>query len=389
MAIIDVTGNGRRHTDLTTSGSGKLQFTHDTYADDSIILTGDWDRDVTIHGGDDIVVTGSGNDTIADNPGGNRILQAFNGETVLVRGPGPSGDDTVFAGAGNDTVTAGDGVNLYNGEADIDTIDYSRASFGVRVNLREGTGQGDGTDTLVSIENVVGSRHNDFLMGSDESNHLNGREGNDTLDGLAGRDTLAGGDGDDVLRGGAGGDRLDGGEGIDTISYVGSSQGVIVDLGGRAVGGDARGDTFVGVENIRGSSHGDGLTGDAGNNVLIGGAGRDVLAGGEGDDRFVFELTRDSTVDNPDRIIDFTQGADTIDLALLGAVFTGFEDGRNSRIQAPLTLVDRFTGQDGQVDIVIGATNTMVFVDLDGDKRADFSLELAGRIDLNASDFIL
>jgi Ca2+-binding RTX toxin-like protein len=90
-----------------------------------------------------------------------------------------------------------------------------------------------------------------------------------------------------VLRGGAGADTLDGGGGSDTASWYTSAAGVTVDLAaGTASGGDAQGDTLIGIENLTGSNLGnDSLSGNAGANTLAGWGGADVLRGGAGADR--------------------------------------------------------------------------------------------------------
>ncbi len=63
-----------------------------------------------------------------------------------------------------------------------------------------------------------------------------------------------------------------GGAGIDTIGYADSSVGVTVNLAtGAASGGNATGDTYTSIENARGSSFDDVLTGSAGVNSLTGG----------------------------------------------------------------------------------------------------------------------
>jgi Ca2+-binding RTX toxin-like protein len=106
----------------------------------------------------------------------------------------------------------------------VDTIFYEHAPGPVTVNLDAFTASGDGTDTLSSIENVVGSPFGDTLIGDKYPNNLNGRFGDDdlrghkhsdTLLGEAGHDTLRGDAGDDTLLGGSGNDLLDGGSGDD------------------------------------------------------------------------------------------------------------------------------------------------------------------------------
>jgi Ca2+-binding RTX toxin-like protein len=115
------------------------------------------------------------------------------------------------------------------------------------------------------------------------------------LTGGDGPDILFGGSGNDFIQGKAGSDLLFGYEGIDTLAYVGSSEGVMVHLGGLdgsgalgTWGGDAEGDRLaVGFENLVGSAFDDKLSGDAGDNVLVGLDGNDGLSGGEGNDTLV------------------------------------------------------------------------------------------------------
>ena len=52
----------------------------------------------------------------------------------------------------------------------------------------------------------------------------------------------------------------------------------------------------------------------------------------------------------------------------------------------PWSFVAKFTGADGQVSF--SASSHLVLFDQDGDKAADFSIELTGVSSLSASDFI-
>ena len=115
---------------------------------------------------------------------------------------------------------------------------------------------------------------------------------------------------------------------------------------GTAQGGDADGDVIANVESIRGSGHGDVLTGDdntnslrgydgddelggnggddwlygnAGDDRLDGGGGIDRMYGNEGSDIFIF-----STGHGDDSILDFTDGEDRIDLSTFN--LAGFDD---------------------------------------------------------------
>jgi serralysin len=102
-------------------------------------------------------------------------------------------------------------------------------------------------------------------------------------------DSLFGHLGNDTLEGGAGFDTLDGGAGIDTASYEHAGAGVTANLSNAGSNtGDAQGDTYTGIENLRGSRFSDTLTGTGGDNILNDGGvgGSDTLIGGGGNDSY-------------------------------------------------------------------------------------------------------
>ena len=116
------------------------------------------------------------------------------------------------------------------------------------------------------------------------------------------------------------------------------------------------------------------LSGGLGNDVLIGGAGEDTLTGGAGADRFVFQTNGDSAVGlTRDTISDFVRGSDKIDLAALNA---------GSFIGTGL-----FSGVAGQVRYAAFDGATIVELNSNGDRIADFQVELAGNLPLAFSDF--
>jgi len=128
------------------------------------------------------------------------------------------------------------------------------------------------------------------------SGTISGGFGNDTLLGGSVANRLDGGDGDDLLVGGLGGDTLIGGAGADTVSYAGSDStapsattpgtiGVTVNLTtgvGSGTNTEAAGDTYSGIENVRGSQYNDTIIGSAADNMLKGNRGDDVISGGNG-----------------------------------------------------------------------------------------------------------
>jgi len=105
---------------------------------------------------------------------------------------GNAGNDILIGGGGNDRLEGGAGNDTINGGSGEDTASYIDAPSGVTVSLATGAAQatgGAGTDTLIGIENLTGSSHNDSLTGNSAAN---------LLDGGAGADTLIGGDGSDT-----------------------------------------------------------------------------------------------------------------------------------------------------------------------------------------------
>ncbi len=185
-------------------------------------------------------LTGSNfNDTLTGNSADNKLTGRA-GHDIL---NGGEGKDTLQGDSGNDTLNGGGGFD--------DTASYSTATAGVTVEVNGAGAQntgGAGIDTLVDIENLIGSNFNDMLTvnyldpdGFEVAGEftLNGGAGNDTLrgpsfpsgpsaaatlNGGAGNDILStqlgdqnGGDGDDHLASGEGDGRLDGGTGNDVL----------------------------------------------------------------------------------------------------------------------------------------------------------------------------
>ncbi len=150
-----------------------------------------------------IVTTGRGNDSITTGDGAD-ILSGGKGNDVL---NGGGGDDVLRGGGGRDTLIGGAGSDVLNGGGGTDVADYSGAGRGVNASLLDGvaTDDGDGSsDTLIQIENLVGSQFNDVLAGNNDANTLTGGAGRDVLRGHGGDDVLIGGRGDDTLHGGGG-----------------------------------------------------------------------------------------------------------------------------------------------------------------------------------------
>ena len=318
----DLTITGPDGTD-TLSNIEKLQFADGVIdaPDFGQTLTGTSGNDLlTGSTGNDVLIGLGGNDTLDGGPGADSLdggsgtdtatyASATSGVTVSLAISGPqntigAGVDTLISiealvgsgfadiltaadsgsslqgGGGNDTLIGGAGADALNGGAGTDTASYAAAGSGVTVNLTSAAAQntgGAGTDTLTSIENLIGSGFADTLTAAASGSNLQGAGGND------------------VLVGGAGADTLDGGAGSDTASYASAAAGVIVEAGS-GIAQDTQGagtDTLISIENLIGSafddslfaaSTGSTLQGGNGTDFLYAGAGNDTLDGGTGTD---------------------------------------------------------------------------------------------------------
>ena len=292
--------------------------------DDGDFLYGD-DGNDRIRGsaGDDTMNGGAGDEDELDysQVGGHVVVNFQIGETS---DDGEFGVDTIsgfewvrgtayndsITGDANDNVFFGlSGNDILNGATGSDTARYDRdASYGgaggVTVDLATGTatdGFGD-TDTLVSIENTVGTDSDDTIDGSPDDNHIEGRVGDDTLNGYEGHDELIGGDGADIIDGGDDNDYINAGRGNDTITggdggdnydtlgfdqYDDNSaptQNVVIDVGaGTAIDAWGDSDTFSGIEEFIGTGFADSFTGNDSGSRFIGLAGGDSFTGGASD----------------------------------------------------------------------------------------------------------
>jgi len=217
---------------------------------------------------------------------------------------------------------AGTGNNLLNGAGGNDTVSYLYAvsGSGVSVSLAlagaQATG-GSGSDTLVAIENLSGSNHDDNLTGDGNANRLSGAQGNDFLNGGAGNDTLDGGAGNDRLWGGSGADSLIGGDGSDFYYVDDAGDSVSETNANPASGGTDQVLTYLAsttlgahIENGRILATGAAsLIGNALDNLLDAGTGNNLLDGAIGNDTVSYLYGASSGV--------------SVSLAIVGAQATG------------------------------------------------------------------
>jgi Ca2+-binding RTX toxin-like protein len=130
---------------------------------------------------------------------------------------GWDGIDDLRGGEGQDIITPGLGDDLVDGGVGIDGAWFAQSPSAVTVSLVTGSSSGEGTDSLVGIENLQGSGFADVLEGDDFFNEIIGGDGNDRIIGLGADDLLKGFNGNDVMDGGVGNDQVEGFEGDDQL----------------------------------------------------------------------------------------------------------------------------------------------------------------------------
>lgn len=379
-----------------------------------------------------------------------------------------SGIEGIYGTRNDDRLTGDAGANIFNGRAGddridgrggLDTVSYNTGPMGrnspdvylldgtggVTVDLDDGEATDDfgDTDTLINIENVIGSLQDDMIRGDDKKNQLDGSGGMDTLEGGGGNDTLNGGDGndkldggdgvdilngqdgDDILKGGEGNDILKGGKGTDRING-GADRDLIFgddgpkaakDAGNDILSGDGGNDTIYGYRGedtlnggtgddelyggkdkdvLNGGKNDDELYGEGGNDELYGGkhkdtldggVGNDILDGGAGNDTFVPGLGVDilrggSGFDT----LDLTAATSKVTINLTTRDFNGGGFGRNT-----IRDIERIFGSD-QVEVITGSSADETFYGgggrdiLDGAGGNDTIVGGAGKDHLKGGD---
>jgi Ca2+-binding RTX toxin-like protein len=313
---------------------------------------------VLASGGDDTVYSSLAAYTLTANVETLRLVA-----TGAADGTGNSLNNTLYAGAGN---------NVLDGGAGIDTVSYSLAAAAVTVSLAISAAQatgGSGSDTLVNIENLVGSAYADRLTGDGLANRLNGGAGNDTLNGGAGADTLIGGDGSDIYYVDNVGDSVvelaDEGNDIiySSISWTLGEHIERLDLTGSdptTATGNALANTLYGHANSAA-------------NVLTGGLGNDVYYLGAGDSAVEDE---GGGTDSVYTYADYTLAANVEHLYLnvaTAAILTGNTLANSLRGNAGDDTVVGLTGNDtlngglGADTLIGGLGNDSYYVDNAGD----------------------
>jgi Ca2+-binding RTX toxin-like protein len=333
-------------------GNGESQITNTGLIDGAIFLS-DFD-DQLINTGmiTQQILMGDGQDLV-DSTGGRILGQVTLGtgnDTFIGGGfadivTGRDGQDDIATGGGDDRILAQerDGNDDIDGGAGQDTYDARGVSLAVHASLITGRIRiGGNTDDVTGLERVWGGAARDVLSGDDLANGLAGGAGNDTLVGLRGADRLSGGLGADLLQGGDGNDRLLGGDNVDN------------------------------------------LQGGAGDDVFFGGYDVDVYTGDAGADRFVWTDFEEfiAGTGGLERITDFTQGQDRIDLSAIDARFSITGD-QGFVFKGTAALTDF-----GQLNYRTTANATFIAISMNSVDAFEV-IRLDGVHALTAADFVL
>jgi Ca2+-binding RTX toxin-like protein len=341
---------------------------------------------------------------------------------------GAAGDDYLFGLAGNDTIDGGKGNDVLVGGKGNDTyiLDEWLTSSNDKTADRIGELKGEGTDLVKAsvtyglddnVENLTltgskainggGNALVNVIGGNSAANSLYGEVGNDTLSGAGGNDVLDGGTGADKMTGGTGNDLYlvdNKGDkvieaakgGTDTvmasITYTLGTNVEDLELTGTGKingTGNTAANVLLGndaANTLKGLAGNDSLLGGKGNDVLTGGAGLDIVTGSLGKDKFAFDDKdfASKTTKSADRITDFSHSqGDKIQLSAVDAKAGGSDNAFK------FIGTKAFTGTSGELRYADSGGHTFIFGDTNGDKKADFSIQLDHVVKLVATDFIL
>ncbi len=288
-----------------------------------------------------IVLAGTaGDDRLTVSGKANMQLEGGTGNDVLTGG---AGANKLIGGAGNDSYIIRDSddviVEAANEGTDVvySYVNHTLADNVENLKLQEGATVGVGNDLANGI------------TGTTLADSLSGLGGDDDVRGREGDDTISGGDGADKLYGDAGADRLDGGAGNDSL-----------------YGGDGN----------------DVLTGGAGSNRFEGGPGADTLVGGSGADSFVY---RPNDLVGVDRIEGFSSAQG--DRILLAELDANLKTSANDKFSFIGTKA--FSGKGGELRFQVIDGDAHVYGDMNGDRIADFEINVVGVTKLTSADFML
>jgi Ca2+-binding RTX toxin-like protein len=294
-----------------------------------IDLNNDADLDVTHAGVELLTLTGGLEDDTLSAAGSTAAGAAFATDVTINGGAGDdtvsggAGDDAVNGDAGDDTVAGGLGDDSLDGGADEDAADFSASATAVNANIATGNATGQGLDTLIAIEDLIGSPQGD---------------------------TLTGDGGPNIITPGAGDDKVDGAAGIDEVDYSDATAAVTVDLAANTVTGGSGNDSIAAIENATGSDFDDTFVDQTGqDNAVFGGAGADTFQQGADDSDDVDTVDGEGGIDT----VDYGVRTNAV-LVNLGAAASGATAGTCN------DAVEFTSGESGETDCLAALENAVL-----------------------------
>jgi Ca2+-binding RTX toxin-like protein len=394
--------------------------------------------------GSNVITGGAGNDLIRLNDGGDDTAFGGDGNDVFYFGGALRSADRVDGGAGRDSIVLQETLTVVLSNTSLVNIESISLQSGSNPKFGDTTNAFYDFNVTTADGNVAAGQQlivNGQSLRAGEDLTFNGSAETD------GRFLIYGGHGTDILKGGAGADvfffegdrwgpndRVDGGGGRDAVVISGGTglkqvtfgassltnvesisvnatlasdpsakpsyafvlhNGNVTPGGNLIVNGNSLTDPSQtlsvdgsavqgGTLTLFGGAGNDTFKGGAGADLLYGGGGRDNLTGGAGADLFQLRAASESTVANPDRILDFQAGADKIDLRLVDANSALSGDQAFTFIGA-----NAFNGTAGQLRAYQSAGTWFVEGDTDGNGVADFALAVTASAPLGQGDFLL
>jgi hypothetical protein len=392
---------------------------------------------VTLGNGDD-KVTNSG--TIAGD-----IITSAGKDTITNSGKGIAA--AINAGDNDDTITNSGKITFEVTLGDGNNKITNSGTIGANIL------GGDGNDTVINsgtVSSVILGKGHDVFTNTGKFVNATLGDGDDKFIGSAKNEIIIDGNGADITNLGGGDDKyiasgstgtdgndtIDGGAGVDLYNAFGAMSGITINLDNidhavseygfgsltknlaagtgvgpdsiknieNVTGSDAAGDVIYGsaaANIILGEGGSDNLAGFGGNDTIFGGAGTDHIVGGKGGDRldggtgndtFYYVALSDSglTKATRDSIENFQAGMDKITLTIIDAN-TANGAATNDAFSWMDTNVN-FGGVAGQLRAYWTPNGQIIEGDVNGDKKADFSIEIVDpdhSITLMATDFNL
>lgn len=301
---------------------------------------------------DDDLSGGNGYDMLTGDVGDDHLVAGAGRDTLN----GGDGADTLEGGLGADVLTGGTGNDVFKYQAAAE-LDVPYSSHDIITDLAVGdqidlsaiagltfVGLGNDFSGVANQVRISSSVLQIDVDGDSYADYILALPGNSIIEEAAAGSLIFQVAADKTLNGGAGNDTVKGGNGNDVLKGWG------------------------GNDSLTGAYGADKLGGGSGADTLLGGLGTDMLTGGEGNDIFKYKALAE--IGEPyytgDTITDLTVG-DQIDLSTItGLTFTGF--GNN------------FSGVANQVSVHGEWGTTLLQIDSNGDKIADYGLALPANL---------